>query len=116
MDFMPDKEFHRIFERASVEVEFRGAGTPAEINERLNQKIESYKSLARNKQMSPSTARRRISNLKKLIFSGFGRRTIDEVIADPQGRIALTLRHGREKARDVLLARARGRIGRLRRR
>jgi hypothetical protein len=35
MDFMPDKEFHKIFNRISKTVDLTGAGTPEEINERL---------------------------------------------------------------------------------
>jgi hypothetical protein len=114
MDFIPDKEFHQIFNRVSQRVNLKGAGTPAEINARLNQGIKEYRYLQKSNRLEQSQARRNISNLRKMIFAGFGRRTIDEAIANPQGKIALTLRHGRETARDILLRRARERIGRLR--
>ena len=114
MDFLPDREFHPIFDRVSRKVNLKGAGTPAEINKRLKQKIDEYASLRIKKQLKPRVAKRRIYDLKKLMFAGFGRRTIDEAVANPQGKIALTLRYGRKKAKDILLARARERIGSLR--
>ena len=114
MDFMVDKEFHQIFDRVSRKVDLKGAGTPAEINERLKQKIEAYEYLRKKKRLAQRVAKRRISDLKNLMFAGFGRRTIDEAIANPQGKVALTLRYGPEKAKEILLARARKRIGSLR--
>lgn len=118
MDFIPDREFNEVFHRVSRKVDLKGAGTPAEINERLYQKIRAYRLLRKKKRLNSKVARRRISDLKRLIFAGFGRRTIDEAIAKPQGKVALTLRYGRKRAKDILLARARGRIGstRVRRR
>lgn len=107
MDFIPDKEFHRIFDRVSKIVDLKGAGTPQEINERLNRKIKEGRYLPRRSQLGLFLARSRIPNLKRLIFAGFGRRTIDEGVARPQGIVALTLKYGREKAKDILLARAR---------
>ena len=110
MDFLPDKEFHPIFDRVSRKVDLKGAGTPAEINERLKKKIKEIK----KKRLKPAKARRLISELMKLIFAGFGRRAIDEAIANPQGKVALTLKYGEEKAKEILLERARKRIGSLR--
>ena len=113
MDFMPDKEFHVIFNRVSRTIDLKGAGTPSEIHERLKNRIKIYQRQEKELE-KPIQAKKRISNLKKLIFSGFGRRTIDEAVAKPHGKVALTLRHGREKARDILLVRSRKRIGSLR--
>jgi len=110
MDFLPDKEFHPIFDRVSRKVDLGGAGTPEEINKRLKKKIKEIK----KKRLKPAKARRLISELKNLIFAGFGRRAIDEAVANPRGEVALTLRYGREKAKDILLARSRKRIGSLR--
>jgi len=114
MDFIPDKEFHLIFDRVSRKVNLKGAGTPAEINERLRQKIEAYKLQRSRKRLNPKVAGRRISDLKRLIFAGFGRRTIDEAIANPQGKVALTLRYGWKGAKEILLERGRKRMGSLR--
>lgn len=110
MDFMPDKEFHKLFDRISKIVDLHGAGTPREINVRLNQKINEYRYLPRRSQLAVFFARSRMPNLKKLIFAGFGRRAIDEAVAKPHGKVALTLKYGREKAREILLARARKRL------
>jgi len=113
-DFMPDKEFHPIFDRVSAVVDLKGAGTPAEINKRLREKIRAYET-QEGKRLNPVRTKRLISQLRGLMFAGFGRRTIDEAVANPQGKVALTLKYGREKAKDILLARARRRIGRPRR-
>jgi hypothetical protein len=107
MDFLPDKEFHRVFDRISEKVDLRGAGTPAEINERLNRKIEEYKYLYGTNPLAQLQAESRIAPLRTLIFAGFGRRTIIEAIADPHGKVALTLKYGRKKARHILLKRTR---------
>lgn len=119
MDFMPDREFHPIFDRTSRKVNLKGAGSPAEINRRLKLKIDGYKYLQKKKallvfEISKKEARLGIRDLKKLIFAGFGRRTIDEAIARPRGKVALTLIYGRENAKDILLERSRKRIGSLR--
>jgi len=110
VDFMLDKEFNHLFNRISKKVNLKGAGTPQEINRRLNRKIKEYSYLSGTTSLGRFRAKRRISDLKKLIFAGFGRRTIDEAVAKPQGKVALTLKYGREKAKDILLARARRRI------
>ena len=116
MDFLPDREFHPIFDRVSRKVNLKGCGTPAEINRRLKLKIDGYKYLQKKKALqvfgiSKKEARLGIRDLKKLIFAGFGRRTIDEAIARPRGKVALTLIYGRENAKEILLERARNRIG-----
>jgi len=119
MDFLPDREFHPIFDRVSRKVNLKGAGSPREINRRLKLKIDGYKYLRKKKALhlfgiSKKEARLGIRDLKKLIFAGFGRRTIDEAIAKPRGKVSLTLRYGRKKAKEILLERARERVGTLR--
>jgi len=116
MDFIPDKEFHEIFNRVSQRVDLKGTGTPAEINARLSQRIKAYVYLRRKKKLNPARARRNIYDLRRLIFAGFGRRTIDEAIAKPQGIVALTLRYGRENARGILLERQRRLLRKIRNR
>ena len=110
MDFIPDKEFHKIFNRVSKIVDLEGAGTPEEINERLNQKVAKDRYLSVKNELTLFHARGRTPKLKKLISGGFARRTIDEAIANPRGKIALTLKYGRERAKDILLKRARRRL------
>ena len=109
MDFLPDKEFHRIFDRVSKIVDLKGARTPQEINRRLNRKIKEGRYLPGKNQLALFRGRSRIPNLKRLIFAGFGRRAIDEAVSKPRGKVALTLKYGRKKAKDILLARARRR-------
>lgn len=127
MDFMPDREFHPLFERVSKRVNLKGAGSPAEINERLTKKVKKDKEkismineairegYAKSGPLSrwKRKVKNDIENTKQLIFQGFGRRTIDEAVARPTGRVALTLRYGNKKAKDILLERARERLGPL---
>jgi hypothetical protein len=128
VDFMPDREFHPMFDRVSKKVNLKGAGSPAEINNRLTKAIkkeeEKIKMIkeAINEGYAKRSAlttwlkkiRTDIKYDKQLIFAGFGRRTIDEAITRPRGKVALTLRYGRKKAKDILLERARNRIGTMR--
>jgi len=102
LDFLPDYEFNSIFNRVSAKVDLRGANSPEDVNRRLNQKIKEYPS-----RLSSGW----ISFLKRLIFAGFSRRVIDQSISQPYGLVGLTLKHGRERARHILLARARRRLG-----
>ena len=114
MDFIPDKEFHKIFNRVSKKVDLKGAGTPQEINRRVNRKIKELSYLSGKTPLAQFRANRQISHLRNLIAAGFARRTIDEAVAKPHGIVALTLKYGREKAKDILLDRARRRLGSLR--
>ena len=43
MDFLPDKEFHQIFNRVSKNVNLKGANTPEKIDKKLEHKIKAYK-------------------------------------------------------------------------
>ena len=110
MDFLPDAEFNKLFDRVSMTINLKGAGSPAEINRRLHQKIMEIKYEAGSDQLAQLRARKRIAPLKTLIFAGFGRRTINEAISNPQGEVALTLKFGKLRARAILLARARRRL------
>jgi hypothetical protein len=107
LDFIPDKEFHPLFDRTSKVVNLEGCGTAREINERLNQAIEEVKSEYGTDPLAQLRDRRQISNLKRLIFAGFARRAINEAIANPEGKIALTLKYGRKKAKGILQERHR---------
>jgi len=111
MDFMPDKEFHKLFNRVSRIVNLKGAGTPQEINRRLKQKMDEYMHLRRKDQLAVFHERSQWRlNLEKLRFRGFARRVIDEAIANPHGEIALILKYGTEKAGQILRWRARRRL------
>jgi hypothetical protein len=127
VDFMPDREFHPIFNRVSRKVNLKGAGSPAEINKRLTKQIKKEKEKTRmireaisegyvNRQALTRWMRKiraSIKDLEQLIFAGFGRRTVDEAIARPRERVALTLKYGRKRAKQILLERAQRRLGSL---
>ena len=105
MDFLPDKEFNEIFNRVSRKVNLKDAGTPAEIHRRLHRKIKEYENEYWIDPFSQLRAENEIANMRTLIFSGFGRRAIDEAVANPEGIVALTLKYGRKKARKIWLTR-----------
>lgn len=113
IDFIPDKEFHPIFDRISEIVDLKGAFSVVEINERLE---ETAKDIKRSPFLRRSRANLVGKNLIKLKDAGFGSRVIKEASENPRGKIALTLKHGREKAKKILLERSRRRIGTTRKR
>jgi hypothetical protein len=98
MDFLPDVEFHPLFDRTSKRVNLRGCGTPEEIHTRLKQRIREYKAIYGNTPISQFQGENKVAGLRTLIASGFGRRCIDEAMARPRGKVALTLKYGRDKA------------------
>jgi hypothetical protein len=107
MDFLPDIEFHPVFNRISKLVNLEGCGTPEEINSRLNRKINEYKQIYGAGPFGPFQVQSRISGLRNLVAAGFGRRCIDEAIAYPHGIVALTLKYGRKRAELILTRRKR---------
>lgn len=110
MDFLPDKEFHKAFDRISSKVNLKGATTASEINDRLKHKIFEIRSEYAPTPISYFQAEKRIAPLKSLIFSGFGRRAIDDAIAKPTGLVALTLKYGRAYAKHAVENRKKKRI------
>ena len=107
MDFLPDKEFHKLFDRISDRINLEGAGSVREINERLNQRIQELEYRYGTDPLAPLRAQGPISQLKALISGGFARRAIDEAIANPRGEIALTLKLGKKRAKEILTKRKR---------
>lgn len=110
MDFLPDKEFHKVFDRISRKINLKGAGTPSEINERLKHRIIEIRDEYGHSPLGRLQAEGKVASLRGLIFSGFGRRAIDEAIANPTGEVALTLKHGRAYAKHAIENRKRKRI------
>lgn len=102
MDFLPDIEFHPIFNRISKKINLQGCGTPEEINARLKRKINEYKAIYGITPIAQFQGENKVAGLRTLVAAGFGRRTIDEAMARPRGKVALTLKHGREKALRIL--------------
>ena len=115
VDSLTDKEFNELFDRVSRRVDLTGCRTPGDVNKRLIQKSKERRYIPERNLLALLHASNRSSFFRQLIPS-FGKRTIDEAYARPKGIIALTLRHGREKAKDILLNRARRRLVSNRRR
>jgi len=119
MDFIPDKEFHAIFDRVSRTINLKGAYTPDEVHRRLRRVRRHYKEQEaefkdRDRRPPKSLVKKR-RNIENLIVSDFGQRVASEAFWNPDGIIGLTLKYGRAKAREVLLRRHRRRLGELRR-
>lgn len=108
MDSLKDKEFNEIFERISITIDLKGCKTPGDVNRRLRQKIQEESYLAGPKILALLHATNQKSALERLI-PGFGRRSIDEAYANPKGTVALTLKYGRTKAKEILANRERTR-------
>ena len=103
MDFMPDKEFHRLFLRVSRRVSFKGCRTPADVNRRLIQKAKEVMYVASDNPLERLRASYKADQYRRLV-PAFGVRVVNEATSRPNGRISLTLRHGWEKA-EVLFKR-----------
>ena len=127
MDFLPDKEFHPLFDRVSKNVNLKGANTVDKINKKLGHKIKAYKFAKKvSKRLgikTPTLKRFDVAekNTQNLIDSNFGVATISHANRHPDGIPALTIAYGREKAREIKLSRSRKlkrmlRIRRLKRR
>ena len=101
MDFMPDIEFHKVFNRISKRINLKGCNTPEEINVRLKKKIYEIK-VTHATPIGALQVGGKIISLRTLIYRGFARRAIDDAGAYPRGKIALTLRFGRNKALEII--------------
>ena len=109
-DSMADKEFHIVFNRISRRVNLKDCATPEEVNACIKGKINHYRITYGSTPLGALKIEGKISSLRNLICEGFARRTINDAIAYPQGKVALTLRHGREKARSILTKRKNKRL------
>lgn len=106
-DFMPDAEFHPIFDRISKKINLQGCATSEEINSRLKHKIYEIKQTCETGLFGPFLVLRRRAGLRTLIATGFAERCIDEATAQPKGVVALTLKYGRKNAELILTRRKR---------
>ena len=100
---MTDKEFHRLFQRISRIISFKGCRTGADVNRRIMQKAKQEKYIANDNPLARLQASNKADQFKRLV-PAFGVRVIDDAYTRPNGRIALHLKHGREKA-EVLFKR-----------
>jgi len=114
-----DIEFHAIFDRVSKVVDLKGAYSVAEINRRLEQYFlaledERLRRVGQGRRVPKHTLSNQEQMLKLLRRNRFASRVIAELIANPEGKVALTIRYGRKRAKEILLRRARERRGRMR--
>jgi hypothetical protein len=106
-DWVIDKEIAPLFVRVSEYVDMQEAYTPDEIHQRMKQKIKHYKFFCEKGYCSPKKYRQTKENLEKLIENDFGSYVIAHARRHPDGIVNLTLHHGREKAKEILLERHR---------
>lgn len=114
-----DIEFHAIFDRVSRVVDLKGAYSVAEINRRLEQYFlaledERLKRIAQGRRAAKRILSNQEQTLKLLKRNRLASRVIAELIANPEGKVALTIRYGKKKAKEILLRRTRERRGRMR--
>jgi hypothetical protein len=109
MDFVPDKEFHQLFNRVSRRVELKGCRTPADVNMRLRRKAKEVSHIASDNPLAKLRASNKADFYQRLV-PAFGKRVIDEAHTNPNGKIALTLKHGWKKAQ-ILFKHIQKRLG-----
>jgi hypothetical protein len=89
---LSDEAFYRLFERIRYIVILVGATTQEEINRRVQAALNQRPS-------SISSGWRRFI---RLALPDFGRRCIDEAIANPNGKVALNFKYSPEIADRIL--------------
>jgi hypothetical protein len=105
--YSTDKELHSLFLRIRRDVDFKGAFTPAEIDNRLREAAEELKLFGRKGYINPEKANRAADNLEKLAGTNFAPTVIATARRHPYGPENLTLNYGRKGAMDVILERDR---------
>jgi len=121
---MPDSfdiEFHAIFRRVSRIVDFRRAYGSDAVRERINQAIyalEGKRTIMEERgQHPPKYLSSDQVQLDKLLKNNrFPDRLTDELLSNPYGFPALTVRYGRKKAVQLSLRKTHRRTGRRPRR
>jgi len=106
-DWVVDREIAPLFVRVSEHVDLQGAYTPDEIHQRMKQKIKHYKFFCEEGLCKPKKYKQTKKNLEKLIDNNFGTYVIAYARRHPDSIVNLTLRHGRDKAKEILLERHR---------
>lgn len=112
MDSVTRYEFHKIFDRVSAHINLKNCTSALAIELKLTDVRDRSKAKfkickARAKRVE---AGRRAEWLDTLIEHDFAGRTIFEASRNPRGIIALTLIHGRQEARQRILAQRRAEL------
>jgi hypothetical protein len=117
-DWTVDREFIPAFDRLSEEIDFEGCRTPDDIHDRIKHKQKANDFRASNgilrTHISKKTAHNQNAQLQKLIDNDFGSYVIAHARRHPDGIVKLTLYYGKDRAIDILLARARKRMRTIR--
>ena len=115
VDSISRPEFHAIFDRVSKNIDLKRCTTAQAIEEELKDvrdkskakhKIAKASEIARTREKAVVFGKR-AEWLDTLIEHDFAGRTIFEAYREPKGIIALTLIHGRQMARQRILAQKR---------
>ena len=106
MDSIPRYEFHKLFRRATYDVNLKGASTPEDIDDRLEEAASKFREAARDT-MRESERKRLFKKAKAIEIlkdKGFAEATIREAINNRYGFVSLTLHFSRRKAEEMKLA------------
>jgi hypothetical protein len=102
-----DKELHSLFMRTRRDVDYQGAFTPQEIDNRLREAVAELRYLAKRGYLNPEKACDAADNLEKLIGTNFAHSILAMAKRHPYGPENLTLHYGRKGAMDIILERDR---------
>jgi hypothetical protein len=112
LDSVSPHEFHKIFDRTSMDVDLRGATSAVRIDNYL--KIARQQSKDRAKQAKQVIGREwygiKTHKIDNLLEHGFADRAIYEALRDRKGMINLTLNYGRREALERIRAQKRAQI------
>jgi hypothetical protein len=102
-----DNELHSLFIRIRRIVDFKGATTPATMDNRMFGGAEEYRYLGRRGYMNPEKANRAAANVEKLAGTNFAPAIIAMARRHPYGVEALTIKYGNKAAMDIIMERDR---------
>jgi hypothetical protein len=109
LDSLTRTEFNALFERICLYINIQGCFDPEAIDERMKKARQN--NYHRLKEARSKALRRRlkkaIQNNRTLEERGFSHRVIEEAQINPRGKVALTLRYGLKRAKEILLRRRR---------
>jgi hypothetical protein len=112
MDSITSYEFHKIFDRASDFIDFKGKFTVEAIETELLKARNRCRKLRRKAETSRDRAkfRRAAISYGNLLEYDFASRLIREAVSNPNGIIGMTLKHGKDQAKQRILAQKRAQI------
>lgn len=112
MDSISSYEFHKIFDRASDFIDFKGKFTVEAIEAELLKAREKCKKLRRKAETARERAKFRRAALSygNLLEYGFASRAVQEAAINPKGIVGMTLKHGKAEAKKRILAQKRAQI------